>query len=419
MTLWSTGARPGAAFRFRPKGPSWDLPFLRRLAGRLADHPRGSAVLIETSGITEPLVVPGSPELEEAIERAAFGLPGVLERLRPAPADPHRGAFAERFAVLSPSPPTDPGGPMDDGTRKAFAGREAKPLGDGRPEESCPIEGPVPDVLEAQWHWFSTGGNDLAVRVRIRVSAPRVLGAPKIVGAVARICAQLPPGRPAVRVAAMPASRRRRRSWTRGSLDRFWEGAPFSLSPLEAAHAVRPRRPMPALDDRALARHVVVLGASGSGKSSFLARLAIDRISRGQATVVLDVHGDLGPAISAGLDPAARARLTAVDVTLPAEEIPGVALFQSARPDERERESAHLVASLRHLSHDGSEVYWGNRLEQVFDVFVRLVEEEHGGFADLYELLSDPARREAARATTRRPVAARFLDDLPALLRRN
>ena len=234
-----------------------------------------------------------------------------------------------------------------------------------------------------------------------------------------RSASSSPTGTQQVHVASMSASWRRRRSWASGSLRGFWKGTPFCLTPSEAAHAVRPRRPKPTLDDRTLARHVVAIGASGSGKSSFLARLACDRIALGRATVVLDVHGDLGPAISAGLDVTSRARLAAVDVTRPVEEIPGVALFQSVRPDDRERESAHLVASLRHLSHDGSEVYWGNRLEQVFDVFVRLVEEEHGGFADLFELLSNPARRDAARATTRRPVAARFLDELPALLRRN
>ena len=148
---------------------------------------------------------------------------------------------------------------------------------------------------------------------------------------------------------------------------------------------MRPSRPMAEIDDRVLERHVAVLGASGAGKSTFLAHLARARVRRGLATVVLDVHGDLGPAIVTGLDPGSRERLIAIDAARPVEEVAGIALFPSEDPEGREREAAHLVAALRHLSSDGVERYWGHRLEQTFDVFVRLVEEERGGFLDLYE----------------------------------
>ena len=411
--------RRSPAFRFRPNGPSWDQPFLRRLAERLSGFPAGFALLIETSESDDPRVTPGSPELESAVELAADGLPGVLERIDPTRGAPVDRSSEEQFAVVSPREPSLREPRSVERLRRPAPPLESEQLRPWRPEEAEPLEGSAAWVGAAQWHWFSSGGMDLAVRVRVRATAPLRRGVSELANAAAQVCEQLPDGHPPVHVASMSASWRRRRSWASGSLRGFWKGTPFCLTPSEAAHAVRPRRPKPTLDDRTLARHVVAIGASGSGKSSFLARLACDRIALGRATVVLDVHGDLGPAISAGLDVTSRARLAAVDVTRPVEEIPGVALFQSVRPDDRERESAHLVASLRHLSHDGSEVYWGNRLEQVFDVFVRLVEEEHGGFADLFELLSNPARRDAARATTRRPVAARFLDELPALLRRN
>jgi hypothetical protein len=78
-----------------------------------------------------------------------------------------------------------------------------------------------------------------------------------------------------------------------------------------------------------------------------------------------------------------------------------------------------VVAAIRRLSSDGDTVYWGFRLERIFDTFVRLVQESGGGLRDLYALLTDPRRRESVRAQTRSFVRAQFLDELPSLLQRN
>ncbi|MCI4328557.1 MAG: hypothetical protein L3J86_03125, partial [Thermoplasmata archaeon] len=134
---------------------------------------------------------------------------------------------------------------------------------------------------------------------------------------------------------------------------------------------------------------------------------------------MFDLQGDLGPLIAARLTPTGRARLVAVDASGLPERIAGVRLLQAETPHEREREAAHLVAALKRLTGDSGDVYWGYRLERTFDSFVRLVQEEGGGLGDLYELLTDPRRRDAARLATRLPAVAAFLDELPALLRRN
>ncbi|MCI4357558.1 MAG: DUF87 domain-containing protein [Thermoplasmata archaeon] len=411
--------RPDRAYRFRPDGPSWDLPFLRRLAEGLSTYPAGHAILLECTEDSEPLVFPGSTDVEPAVERAAWGLPGALERFGPIPAVPPIPIGRTRFGVVYPVGLPDR---RDASEYRRVDPDEPVPLEGmaawypNEPETALPSYGGIGAV---QWHWFSTGRPRLAVRVRLRASGEGKALRGCLVQSSAPIVGRLQGGPSAVGLASLTASWRRRRAWVSGSLRGFHRGSPFELTPAAAARAVRPLRPMAPFDDRVLERHLAILGASGSGKSSFLAHLARERIRKGRPTVVLDVHGDLGPAIAAGLDATARARVVAVDAARPTEEIPGVALFSAEGAADREREAAHLVASLRHLSHDGSEVYWGNRLEQVFDVFVRLVEEERGGFADLYELLTDPMRREAARATTRRRVAARFLEELPGLLRRN
>lgn len=161
--------------------------------------------------------------------------------------------------------------------------------------------------------------------------------------------------------------------------------------------------------------HRVVFGASGAGKTTFLAREAAATANRGGAVVVLDLHGDLAPLAFLALDPPARARTLAVD--LAARPVPGIAALAPGGVPE-DRAAAHLVAALKRLSPDGTDLHWGFRLERIFDSFVRLVQESEGTILDLYGLLTEADRRDAARLRTRRPDLARFLEELGPVLRR-
>ena len=160
--------------------------------------------------------------------------------------------------------------------------------------------------------------------------------------------------------------------------------------------------------------HAVVLGASGAGKTCFLADRAADAIRRGGPVVAIDVHGDLAPSIVARLGPAEQARLVCID--LGERPVCGVAAIPPGAAPERA--AAHLVAALKRLSPDGQDVYWGFRLERIFDAFVRLVQESGGSLLDLYALLTDADRRDAARLATRSPDLARFLEELGPVVRR-
>ena len=130
---------------------------------------------------------------------------------------------------------------------------------------------------------------------------------------------------------------------------------------------------------------------------------------------MVDLHGDLAPAILGRLSPESRLRVVAVDATLP--PVPGVAALVPDGP--RDRAAAHLVAALKRLSPDGTDLYWGFRLERIFDTFVRLALETGGSLTDLYDLLTNPDRRDAARLATRSVELARFLDELSPVVRRN
>ncbi|MGI0156683.1 MAG: hypothetical protein ACREDE_11210, partial [Thermoplasmata archaeon] len=146
----------------------------------------------------------------------------------------------------------------------------------------------------------------------------------------------------------------------------------------------------------------------------YLARRAAEAIARGERVVAIDLHGDLSPAVVAQLSPDALRRVVAVDAT--DRPVPGIATLSGANGDDRA--TALLVAAVKRLSADGNDVYWGFRLERIFDTFVRLVQESGGSLLDLYDLLTSRDRRDVARLETRRPELARFLEELEPVVRR-
>ncbi|MGP8072492.1 MAG: type IV secretory system conjugative DNA transfer family protein [Thermoplasmata archaeon] len=170
------------------------------------------------------------------------------------------------------------------------------------------------------------------------------------------------------------------------------------------------------LPDRPGGAHSVVFGASGAGKTTYLAGFAARAVRAGQSVVVLDLHGDLAPQVVARLSDSDRARLLTVDASeLPVPGISGL-VAGATSPD---RAAAHFVAAVKRLSPDGVELAWGFRLERIFDIFARLVLETGGSLVDLYALLTDADRRDSARLATRRATTARFLDELGPILRRD
>ncbi|MCI4318383.1 MAG: ATP-binding protein, partial [Thermoplasmata archaeon] len=397
---------------FEPRSEAWSSEFVRRLASLASAAPFGTGFLLERrSDRAGMAVVPGGPLALDVAQAAAAGFPA---RFAPASNDLlGRPSARDRFAVLSRRGWGVVG--REEAGSSAFGEAPPAPR-DAPPSFRVDLRPPVGAV---QSHWFSTGQGRLACRVRYwcRVGSDPVAAAPGSL-ATAAIDRLQRDGVP-VELRELANTFRRRRAWSTGVVGSLHAGPLERLRADVAAHvALAIPRPV-RIDDAAVRRHVVVVGASGSGKSSWLAGLAAERIDRGAPVVVFDLQGDLGPLIAARLTPTGRARLVAVDASGLPERIAGVRLLQAETPHEREREAAHLVAALKRLTGDSGDVYWGYRLERTFDSFVRLVQEEGGGLGDLYELLTDPRRRDAARLATRLPAVAAFLDELPALLRRN
>jgi len=399
--------RVTSAAWFEPRSDHWSGPFLDRLASLAAATRFGTAwLVVRRTGLAGAVVLGSDPVARDLIESAASPWPARVTPVGPA-------AFGSPSPLDGLAALARPGW----GWRTTEAGVPA-------PDRAAPDRDRVPPELSVppggrQCHWFSTGTGRLAVRVRVWARA-QPTAAP---GSLARLALD---GIETFRHAGVPAELRelrnttgRREAWRTGRVGSFASGPLERLLPAVAARLALGSSPPVRLDDSAVGRHIVAVGASGAGKTSFLADLAAARIGRGGAVLAIDLHGDLAPAIVARLAPAIRTSVVAVDAAGPLDQVQGVRLLGGRNQTAEDPGPAHLVAALKRLTSDSGDVYWGFRLERTLEAFVRLAHEEGGGLLDVYELLTDARRRDAARLTTRDRALANFLDEIPTLLRRN
>jgi hypothetical protein len=332
-------------------------------------------------------------------------------------ASPSVGALGlERFVAAAPLEP--PAGWVGEIRGLVPLGRPGLLRGTGAanadPPDLAPLLGSS-SWLGFQTAWLRRSDGELRVVRRFRLSAPRRAELLERVDAVSVAVAEEWSEATGVRATTRRAPLGALRDWRRGALATIPTDAWLSPAgvPIERTAEVLsdPGGHTPGPGDG----HRIVFGASGAGKTTFLARQAAEHADRGGAVVVIDLHGDLAPLALLAFGPEARARAIAVDVAAP--PVPGIAALAAGTGPE-DRAAAHLVAALKRLSPDGTDLHWGFRLERIFDSFVRLVQESDGSLVDLYGLLTEADRREAARLRTNRPDLARFLEELGTVLRR-
>jgi hypothetical protein len=390
-------------------GPTPELVAARlaRLAARLANRgdPREHVLLETLWSEVSPVRLVGLPT----------GLAGGLELIpaMPGPAPrPPSGFSPGRFFVLGAASDGEAGR----GPRAAERGAPRSP-GRDEPDPPAPVPFPPGAWAAAQVHWAPTGDGELWGALRAWVTFPGTVPADdRALGPLSDRAHEL--GGPH-RWGGMPARGWAVREWERGAWRRLRPERRFRVDPEGAARLALlgglgpPGGPDPG------GGHEMVFGATGSGKSTYLLARVRERVVRGEPTAVFDVHGDLGPRLLAALGPEARirSRLIAIDPSVPGRP-PGVRLLGAA-PGARDAARAHLLAALRRAGSEEGSMFWGARLDRIFDTLGRAVQEGGGGLRDLYELLVDPDRRDLARARTLIPEVASFLDELPAILRRN
>lgn len=159
-------------------------------------------------------------------------------------------------------------------------------------------------------------------------------------------------------------------------------------------------------------RHMYVLGASGTGKSTFLLNLILQDIEAGEGVGVLDPHGDLIDQILAGIPPARYRDVVLVD---PGDEEWPVAfnILQAHSETEKNLLASDLVAIFRRQS-----TSWGDQMNSVFaNAILAFLESDRGGtLADLRRFLVDPNFREKFLPTIQdREIAYYWKREFPLL----
>ncbi len=386
-----------SAFLLLSDDPERRGRLLRALADEIVVCDRGAAVLTEASSDGRPPTVTVRPG---DLLRSTLATVGGAR---------HPGPDEEPFA---PEPPVPAPGCAWTFVPAHRTGGPAMLPRPWDPPEASALLGPRGRIdVQTLWLAGRTDGR-LWVARRARFHSDSDEDLASRAGAVARYLAGDWGRSIGLRCRARPI-RCAPRTWRAADMEGVVRDAWLALGPERAANAAEPT--LPAAEgplDRGDG-HAVVLGASGAGKTTLLAERAAAAIRRGQAVVGIDLHGDLSPAIVDRLAPPHRAKVVAVDVDR--RPVVGVAALAGLG----DRAAAQFVAAVKRLSPDGSEVYWGYRLERIFDAFVRLVQESGGSLADLYALLTNADRREAARLATRSVELARFLDELGPIIRRS
>ncbi|HUP22077.1 MAG TPA: DUF87 domain-containing protein, partial [Thermoanaerobaculia bacterium] len=139
------------------------------------------------------------------------------------------------------------------------------------------------------------------------------------------------------------------------------------------------------LPDEARAKHVHILGASGTGKSTLLQRMILEDIEAGHGVGVLDPHGDLVDEI-AGRIP--ESRLSDVVYLDPSREESSIGwnILRAETESEKELLASDLVGVFRRLS-----TSWGDQMTAVLGnaILVFLESSRGGTLEDLRRFLVD------------------------------
>ncbi|HEX7298914.1 MAG TPA: type IV secretion system DNA-binding domain-containing protein [Solirubrobacteraceae bacterium] len=150
-------------------------------------------------------------------------------------------------------------------------------------------------------------------------------------------------------------------------------------------------------------QHLHVLGATGAGKSTLIARLVLDDARAGRGAVVIDPKGDLVDAILERLTDPLPAPLVLID---PERQQRPVGLNVLHGPD-RDLAAEHLVGTFRRIF----EQFWGPRTDDILRACVlTLARDPRLTLAEIPTCLTNPAWRSPLTDGLRRedPVLAGF-----------
>jgi outer membrane lipoprotein SlyB len=151
-----------------------------------------------------------------------------------------------------------------------------------------------------------------------------------------------------------------------------------------------------ALSPEAAKLHMVVAGASGSGKTTMLAAAALADIEHGFAGAVIDPKADLVETILSHIKPEHAKRIVVLDAGDDSRPVPGLDVLGGGDPDLR---TDVLVGALKSIFPD-----WGIRSETYGRLAIRTLSEVPGAtLADMGRLFGEEPYRRTAIASLRDP----------------
>ncbi len=161
-----------------------------------------------------------------------------------------------------------------------------------------------------------------------------------------------------------------------------------------------------------LRQHTLVLGATGTGKSSLLEAMARALIARAHAFAVIDPHGDLAERIERWARPTGQLRVVALDFTRP-DSLPTWNPLLPMEGVDPGRQVDLLVSVLKRLyaAERAASWAWGVKVEEIVRMALRgsIESTVPVTLADLERLLLDPRYRKEVLATAGSDVANYFL----------
>lgn len=181
----------------------------------------------------------------------------------------------------------------------------------------------------------------------------------------------------------------------------------MSVTPFARTNARAPFRAFGLLPGDRLA-HVHVIGRTGVGKSTLLARMMEGDIAAGQGFALLDPHGDLALQVAAAVPPARRRDLVYLDIAEPRCPYRYNPLRRVA-PELRPL----VVSGVLEVFHKLWPEAWGVRMEHLLrQSLYTLLEQPRATMPDILRLFRDrPYRRAALARVTHAPVCAFWTEE--------
>lgn len=162
-------------------------------------------------------------------------------------------------------------------------------------------------------------------------------------------------------------------------------------------------------------KHMHVIGATGTGKSTFLLNLIVQDIEHGEGIAVLDPHGDL---IESILSHIPKNRLDDVMIIDPSDsEFPvGFNILSAHSEIEKDILSSDLVAAFKRLS-----TSWGDQMNSVLaNAILAFLESDKGGtLIDLRRFLIEKSFRDSFLKTVTDPSISYYWNKEYPILKSN